>query len=56
MVADHVVGGSASIGIAIYPTDGTTDDALMSVADAAMYGKKRQKGRMSEVTAIGITR
>jgi len=56
MVADHVVGGSASIGIAIYPTDGTTDDALMSVADAAMYGKKRQKGRMSEVTTIGITR
>lgn len=54
MVADHVVRGSASIGIAIYPTDGTTDDALMNVADAAMYGKKRQKGRMSEMTAVGI--
>ncbi|TFW01521.1 EAL domain-containing protein [Oxalobacteraceae bacterium OM1] len=31
---------SASIGISLYPDDGTTIDALLSHADAAMYGAK----------------
>ena len=31
----------ASIGIAIYPGDGADADALISAADAAMYGAKR---------------
>ena len=55
-VANHTVHGSASIGIAIYPADGVTDDALLSVADAEMYGKKRQKHRGSGMPAFGITR
>jgi diguanylate cyclase (GGDEF)-like protein len=55
-VSDHAVRGSASIGIAVYPTDGTTGDALLNIADAAMYGKKRQKDGMSRMTAVGITR
>ncbi len=55
MVADHAVHGSASVGIAIFPSDGVTDDALMSIADAAMYKKKRQKLGGSGMAAIGNT-
>ncbi len=40
----HVEGyelrGSASIGIALYPEDGSTKDSLLSAADAAMYVTK----------------
>ena len=35
-----VVHGSASVGIALYPMDGTTRDSLLSTADAAMYVNK----------------
>jgi diguanylate cyclase (GGDEF)-like protein len=35
-----VICGSASVGIAIYPEDGTTNDALLKTADAAMYVEK----------------
>ena len=34
---------SASIGISIYPCDGTTADVLIKIADAAMYRAKQQK-------------
>jgi diguanylate cyclase len=34
---------SASVGYAIYPTDGVSADDLFSVADAAMYGAKRRQ-------------
>jgi diguanylate cyclase (GGDEF)-like protein len=42
--------GSASVGIALYPEDGSTKDSLMSAADAAMYVTKhvRQTGLESE--------
>jgi len=46
-VEGYFLQGSASIGIAIYPEDGTTKDSLLSAADAAMYVEKhirRQDG------------
>jgi diguanylate cyclase (GGDEF)-like protein len=35
--------GSASIGIALYPEDGTTKDSLLSASDAAMYVTKQTR-------------
>ncbi len=45
----YVLRGAASVGMAIYPVDGTTSDSLLSAADAAMYSAKnsRRAGRMS---------
>jgi diguanylate cyclase (GGDEF)-like protein len=39
----HTLQGSASIGIALYPENGTTKDSLLSAADAAMYAVKNDK-------------
>jgi diguanylate cyclase (GGDEF)-like protein len=50
-VEGYVLHGSASVGIALYPEDGTTKDSLLSAADAAMYvGKhmKRANGPMAD--------
>lgn len=35
--------GSASIGIALYPQDGSTKDALLNFADAVMYSNKSSR-------------
>ena len=46
----YVLRGAASVGMAIYPIDGTTSDSLLSAADAAMYSAKnnrRASGKMS---------
>ena len=46
----YVLRGAASVGMAIYPVDGTTSDSLLSAADAAMYQAKnsrRATGKMS---------
>ncbi len=40
--------GTASIGIAIYPADGTTRDSLLSAADAAMYVIKQTRRSKGE--------
>ncbi|MGA8672442.1 MAG: GGDEF domain-containing protein [Terracidiphilus sp.] len=36
----YVVQGSASVGFALYPEDGSTKDSLLSAADANMYSNK----------------
>jgi diguanylate cyclase (GGDEF)-like protein len=38
-----VLTGLASVGIALYPQDGATRDALLNAADAAMYIVKNAK-------------
>jgi diguanylate cyclase (GGDEF)-like protein len=43
VIEDHLLHGSASIGIALYPEDATTADSLLSAADAAMYAVKNTK-------------
>jgi diguanylate cyclase (GGDEF)-like protein len=43
VVEEHVLMGSASIGVAVYPEDGTTKDSLLNAADAAMYAVKNHK-------------
>jgi len=37
-----ILRGSASIGMALYPQDGATREALLRIADTAMYAVKRQ--------------
>lgn len=39
----YTLHGSASIGIAMYPEDGTNKDTLLSAADAAMYVNKHTR-------------
>jgi len=44
VIEGYSVYGSASVGIALYPDDGETKDALLKTADAAMY-KVKHAGR-----------
>jgi diguanylate cyclase (GGDEF)-like protein len=52
-VEGYVFHGSASVGIAVYPEDGTTRDSLLSAADAAMYVAKHTK-RSSDPSLTGL--
>lgn len=47
----YLVYGSTSVGIALYPEDGTTKDSLLSAADAAMYVNKHVRRENGEVPA-----
>jgi len=42
-IEGYTLQGSASVGIAVYPEDGTTRDSLFSTADAAMYVSKHTR-------------
>jgi len=53
-VKSYIVRGSASIGVAIYPSDGATNDEIMSVADTAMYERKRSKPVPRPVAAVDV--
>lgn len=53
-VDDHVLFTSASIGVAVFPEDGDTYDALVTKADTAMYLQKALARRTSDsITASG---
>ncbi len=43
-VGGHIVQGSASVGIALYPEDADSADSLLKTADAAMYLVKQSHG------------
>lgn len=42
-IEGRMLHGSASIGIALYPEDGATSDALLKAADSAMYEEKKNR-------------
>jgi diguanylate cyclase (GGDEF)-like protein len=42
-VGGYFIHGTASVGIALYPEDGTDRDCLLSAADAAMYVNKQMR-------------
>ncbi|MGD0735702.1 MAG: GGDEF domain-containing protein [Terracidiphilus sp.] len=48
-VEGYVLNGSASVGLAIYPDDGSTRDSLLSSSDAAMYVSKHTKHSNSNI-------
>lgn len=48
---EYVIRGSASIGIALYPEDGTNRDSLLSSADAAMYVNKYSSREAAETSS-----
>ena len=45
-ISETVIPGGASIGVALYPADGTDKDSLFNVADAAMYAQKRARKQL----------
>ena len=47
----YVLHGSASVGVALYPEDGSTKDGLLSAADAAMYVAKNTKKFVNAILA-----
>jgi diguanylate cyclase (GGDEF)-like protein len=42
--------GSASVGLAVYPEDGTTKEGLQRSADSAMYANKENRKRQDKLT------
>jgi predicted signal transduction protein with EAL and GGDEF domain len=51
---DKRVEGSVSVGIATYPHEGDTRDALLSAADSAMYEAKRKRHQLALPFSGGV--
>jgi len=51
-IEDHMFYGTASVGTAIYPEDGVTNDRLLNAADAAMYENKKRKDEAEEIATL----
>ncbi|MGB7265194.1 MAG: GGDEF domain-containing protein, partial [Terracidiphilus sp.] len=49
----HVVYGSASVGVALYPDDAASADSLLSKADAAMYAVKQSRHNSKRISSSG---
>ena len=47
----YVLNGAASVGMAIYPIDGKTSDALMTAADTQMYAAKNSRRGTGKMTS-----
>ncbi|MGB6191049.1 MAG: GGDEF domain-containing protein [Terracidiphilus sp.] len=47
----HILRGGASVGIAMYPDNGTTSDGLLNAADSAMYVTKNNRRSHAGMTA-----
>jgi diguanylate cyclase (GGDEF)-like protein len=47
VVQGCVLHGSASVGIAVYPEDAVNGDALVTIADTAMYTTKHSQQRVA---------
>jgi diguanylate cyclase (GGDEF)-like protein len=54
VIEGHVIKGSASIGVALYPEDGATRDALLNAADAAMYAVKNSRRNVAASRAQNL--
>lgn len=52
----YIVHGSASIGVALYPEDGTTQTSLLSAADAVMYVNKHVRQNCRQNPADRLTK
>lgn len=50
----YAIRGTASVGVALYPDDGKTQDSLLSAADAAMYVAKNTRQQSAHITGDGI--
>jgi diguanylate cyclase (GGDEF)-like protein len=50
-VQGYVIAGSASVGIALYPDDASTRDALLRISDAAMYTAKHAHAIKKDIPA-----
>ncbi len=50
-LGDYTLLGSASVGIALYPEDGTTCDTLLNAADDSMYTVKNRRRPIQNISA-----
>jgi len=51
LVEGYCLHGDASLGVAVYPENGTTRDALLTAADSSMYAAKKAKCDCPQVVA-----
>jgi diguanylate cyclase (GGDEF)-like protein len=55
-IEGNKIRGATSTGVALYPADGATGDALLNAADARMYAEKHAKAGPSNPSAQTITK